>query len=124
MFLTLLSDIVRKGFLPMEILMPMKMVLHQKGERRTISNVFCPKKPAQRVVDEVDLYLQEDPLQSVIEIEKDSLLRKGYVRYNTPLPSSASLERLLSRAHFSLTDFKICRAHRFSKFYTPHRQQL
>lgn len=48
-------------------------------------------------MNEVDLYLSEDIAESSIEIMKYTLLKKLYERYNTALPSSASVERLFSK---------------------------
>lgn len=68
-----------------------------KRRKRDFFKSFRPKTKENKEVDEIDLYLQEDVSTSVDAINKFTIIKNMFFRYNTVLPSSASVERLFSR---------------------------
>ena len=66
-------------------------------EESTIEDFFTFQSPKSAIKTELDRYLEE-PSCNLSALKHYPDIKKLFIRYNTPLPSSAPVERLFSQA--------------------------
>ena len=73
-----------------------------ENDEKMFYDFGAPSTTDENAQSEVDLFLA-DPSQAIETLQRYELIKAVYVRYNTPLPSSAPVERLFSMGGKILT---------------------